>query len=51
MLLAVVTFSRDAGDLATALEYGERLAQIAPDDRDITNFLQSLREGEAKRKQ
>jgi Tfp pilus assembly protein PilF len=51
ILLAVVTFSRDAGDLTSALEYGERLAGIVPDDREIANFVQSLRDGEAKRKQ
>jgi hypothetical protein len=51
ILLAVVTLSRDAGDLASALEYGERLARIAPADRDIANFVQSLRDSEANRKQ
>jgi predicted CXXCH cytochrome family protein len=50
VLLAVVTFSRDAGDLTSALEYGERLARIVSDDRNILNFVQSLRDGEAKRK-
>jgi predicted CXXCH cytochrome family protein len=50
ILLALVTFSRDAGDLTSALEYAERLARIAPDDRNIANFVQSLRDSEAKRK-
>lgn len=50
ILLALVTFSRDAGDFASALKYGERLARIAPEDRDVANFVQSLRVGEAKRK-
>jgi Flp pilus assembly protein TadD len=43
ILLAVITFSRDAGDLTTALEFAERLARIAPDDRQIAGFVQSLR--------
>jgi hypothetical protein len=30
VLLALITFNRDAGDLPTALEYAERLARIAP---------------------
>jgi len=51
ILLAVVTFSRDAGDLTTALEYGERLARLAADDRDIANFVQSLRDRVDKPKQ
>jgi Tfp pilus assembly protein PilF len=51
ILLAVVTFSRDAGDLATALEYGERLVQITPDDKEIGSFVQSLRDRTAKAKQ
>ena len=51
ILLAVVRLSQDAGDLATALEYGERLARLAPDDRDIANFVQSLRDRVDKPKQ
>jgi predicted CXXCH cytochrome family protein len=31
-LSALVTFSRDAGDLAALREYSERLARLAPDD-------------------
>jgi Flp pilus assembly protein TadD len=50
LLLAVVTFSRDAGDLATALEYGEKLIRIAPGDQDIAKFVQSLRDRVDKRK-
>ncbi len=42
ILLAVITFSRDAGDLATALEYGERLVRMTPDDRDTARFVESL---------
>jgi Flp pilus assembly protein TadD len=50
ILLALVTFCRDAGDLASALEYAERLLRIAPDDRNIANFVRSLRDSEAKAK-
>jgi Flp pilus assembly protein TadD len=35
ILLALVTFSRDAGNIGSALEYAERLTRIAPNDRDL----------------
>src|SRR5262245_35908122 len=41
-LLALVSFHRDAGELAPALEYAERLARIAPDDRDVAGLVQTL---------
>jgi predicted CXXCH cytochrome family protein len=41
-LLALVSFHRDAGELATALEYAQRLARIAPDDRDVAGLVQTL---------
>jgi tetratricopeptide (TPR) repeat protein len=41
-LLALVSFSRDAGDPATALTYAEQLAQIAPADSNIANLVQDL---------
>jgi predicted CXXCH cytochrome family protein len=41
-LLALVSFHRDAGELATALEYAERLARIAPNDRDVAALVQTL---------
>jgi predicted CXXCH cytochrome family protein len=41
-LLALVSFHRDAGELATALEYAERLARIAPNDRDVAGLVQTL---------
>jgi predicted CXXCH cytochrome family protein len=41
-LLALVSFHRDVGELATALEYAERLARIAPDDRDVAGLVQTL---------
>ena len=42
-LLALVTFSRDAGDLATALEYAEQLTRTAPGDPNLARLLQDLR--------
>jgi len=42
-LLALIGFSRDTGDFAAALEYAERLARVAPDDRNLVTFIESLR--------
>jgi predicted CXXCH cytochrome family protein len=42
-LLALVTFSRDAGDIAAALEYAEQLSRITPDDRNLTRLTDDLR--------
>jgi len=42
-LMALVTFSRDAGDIGVALEYAEQLARIAPNDRDIESLIVGLR--------
>jgi predicted CXXCH cytochrome family protein len=42
-LLALVTFSRDGGDPNSALEYAERLARIAPQDRGLAEFIEELR--------
>ena len=42
ILLALITFNRDAGDLPTALEYAERLARAAPNDREVANLVQNL---------
>jgi len=41
--LAIVGFSREAGDPATALQYAERLARYAPGDRDLANLVEELR--------
>jgi len=43
ILLALVTFSRDAGDIGSALEYAERLNRIAPNDRDLAGLIADLR--------
>jgi len=43
ILLALLSFSRAAGEVVTALAYAEQLAAIAPDDRDLAALLQQLR--------
>jgi predicted CXXCH cytochrome family protein len=43
ILLALVTFNRDAGDLGSALEYAERLNQVAPNDAGLASLIQDLR--------
>jgi Flp pilus assembly protein TadD len=43
VLLALITFSRDEGDLHSALEYSEQLAKITPNDHDLANFVDDLR--------
>jgi Flp pilus assembly protein TadD len=51
-LLAVIGFARDAGDLAVALDYARRLAQVAPDDQNVKTFVENLQrqiEGPAAR--
>jgi predicted CXXCH cytochrome family protein len=42
-LLALISFSREAGDAGAALDYAERLARIAPDDRALGGLIQELR--------
>jgi Flp pilus assembly protein TadD len=42
-LLALVTFSRDAGDFGTALGYAEQLSRLAPNDRDLNRLIDDLR--------
>jgi predicted CXXCH cytochrome family protein len=51
ILLGLVTFSRDGGNPAAALEYAERLAQIAPNDQDIANLAETLRQLVTKAKE
>jgi Flp pilus assembly protein TadD len=41
--LALVTFSRDAGDIGAALEYAEQLSRLSPNDRDLTRLTSELR--------
>jgi Flp pilus assembly protein TadD len=42
-LMALVTFNRGAGDLGSALEYAERLAQAEPTNRDLADLIRDLR--------
>jgi Flp pilus assembly protein TadD len=42
-LLALVTFSRDAGDANAALDYAEQLSRIAPNDRELARLIDDLR--------
>ena len=42
-LLALVSFYRDGGNVASALEYAQRLAQIAPNDRRVSDLVESLK--------
>ena len=42
-LLALVSYSRDAGDFGTALEYAERLARVAPGDPNLPALIENLR--------
>ena len=43
-LLALISFSREAGDLVTALEYAQQLARIAPTDQNISKLVQDLQQ-------
>jgi hypothetical protein len=49
ILSALVAFNRDAGDLVSSLEYAERLARLAPDNRNLANFVEELRRQIEKR--
>ena len=42
-LLALVSYSRDSGDVGTALDYAERLARAAPGEPGLTALIESLR--------
>jgi predicted CXXCH cytochrome family protein len=42
-LLALVSFSRDAGDFGTALDYAEQLARAAPGDPNLVALIENLR--------
>lgn len=45
ILMALVTFNRDAGDIAAALEYVEQLSRVAPNDPDLARLSDDLRAG------
>jgi predicted CXXCH cytochrome family protein len=42
-LLALVSFSRDAGDFGTALDYAEQLARATPGDPNLVALIENLR--------
>ncbi len=42
-LLALISFSRDAGDVSTALEYAEQLASAEPTNRELAGLIETLR--------
>jgi Flp pilus assembly protein TadD len=42
-LLALITFSRDAGETGAALDYAEQLSRILPNDRDVARLTDDLR--------
>jgi Tfp pilus assembly protein PilF len=42
-LQALITFSRETGEVSAALGYAERLAQIFPDDQGLARLIQELR--------
>ena len=44
ILVALIHFNRDAGDIASALSYAERLAPLAPNDATVTKLVQTLRD-------
>ena len=46
--LALISFSRESGDINSALEYAERLQQIAPDAPGLAGLIQDLRRQAAK---
>jgi Flp pilus assembly protein TadD len=43
IIMAIVSFSREAGDTATALQYAEQAIKLAPDDPATRTLLDQLR--------
>jgi predicted CXXCH cytochrome family protein len=43
ILSALIAFSREAGDMGSALDYAERLARIEPSNRNLSGLIQDLR--------
>jgi Flp pilus assembly protein TadD len=43
IIMAIVSFSREAGDTATALQYAEQAIKLAPDDPATKTLLDQLR--------
>jgi len=42
-LLALISFSREAGDMSAALSYAQQLARIAPSDPGVARLIDELR--------
>jgi predicted CXXCH cytochrome family protein len=42
-LSALITFNRDSGNIAAALEYAEQLSRFAPNDRELNRLTDDLR--------
>jgi predicted Zn-dependent protease len=43
ILVALMTFSRDAGQLVSALAYAEELAKTNPGDRGLADLIQTMK--------
>jgi Flp pilus assembly protein TadD len=43
IIMAIVSFSREAGDAATALQYAEQAIEMSPDDSAIRGLVDDLR--------
>jgi predicted CXXCH cytochrome family protein len=43
-LLGLISFSRDAGDFETALQYAGRLAQVSPGNAEVAALVENLRQ-------
>ncbi|HEY7298811.1 MAG TPA: tetratricopeptide repeat protein, partial [Xanthobacteraceae bacterium] len=41
---ALVSFSRDSGDLTTALDYAERLSRVAPNTSGLAELIENLKQ-------
>ena len=43
ILSALISFSRESGDVRAALAYAEKLARIAPEDGGLAALIEELR--------
>jgi predicted Zn-dependent protease len=43
MMMAMISFSREAGDFDTALQYAEQVSKMTPDDPTIKSATDELR--------
>jgi Flp pilus assembly protein TadD len=42
-LQALISFNRDSGNIASALDYAQRLAQLAPNDKRVADLIDALK--------